>query len=331
VAIGSAESPFALQQKGSEKMGKFGGFESRNHGFGKQLAYAGRQAIQDRYAGGHYGSVRSHSERWADFASWAKAQGINDARRLTVEHVAAYGRDLADRDLAIATIQNRLSTVNTTLEQMRGDRALRVSPAEIAGERSNVREAAPATSERDTYTTAMAALDRAGHDRAAATLALARQTGMREREAIMQDLRRLQREAKAHGQINVTDGTKGGRTADRWVPLTDRGREAIERAVQASPIGSRNLIDPAERYIDARREIDRARDTLKEQGVPGYHDARAAYAAYRYREITGADAPVIAGARQVDRATDREARAIIAHELGHGRTDVTASYLGSSK
>ena len=312
-------------------MGIYGAADSRNHGFGKQLAWAGRQAIADRYGGGHYGSVRSHGERWSDFASWIKEQGINDARRIEREDVERYGRELVDRGLAVATIQNRLSTVNTTLSHMRGDHSLRVSPAAIAGERSTVREVAPATADRDRYGAAISALEAGGHDRAAATLSLARELGVREREAILQSLPRLAREAREHGKVNITEGTKGGRTADRWVTVTERGREAIERAARAAPDGSRNLIAADERYIDARRAIDGARDTLRGEGVPGYHDARAAYAADRYREITGADAPVIAGARQVDRATDRAAREAVAHELGHGRTDVAASYLGSGK
>jgi len=312
-------------------MGKYGSSSARNHGYGKQLGYAGRQALSERYGGGHFATVRSHAERWADFAGWAREQyGIRDARSLSREHVAAYGRELAERGLARSSVQNRLSTVNVTLAQMRGDQALRVSPSEIAGQRSSVREVAPVTADRDTYTSGVEALRAAGHERAASTLELARELGVREREAALLDLPRAAREAR-NGYVNIQEGTKGGRDAPRWVPVTDRGREAIERAARTAPAGSRNLIDPSERYIDTRRSIESARGIMREQGVPGYHDARAAYAVERYRELTGADAPVVAGERRADKATDREAREAIAHELGHGRTDVAAAYLGSAR
>lgn len=312
-------------------MGRFGGYEARNHGFGKQLEFAGRNAIRDRFGGGHYGSVRAHSQRWGDFASWAREHGIRDARRLEREHLRSYGRELLARGLGVATIQNRLSTVNTTLEHMRGDRSLRISPSEIAGRRVNVRHVAPATYDRAIHERAISALERAGAHRAAAVLDLARATGMREREAIRADLSRLTREAKRDGRINIKEGAKGGRTAPRWVPASKAVRGALERAHAASPTGSRNLIAPHEKYTDARATVDGARGTLREAGVPGFHDARAAYAAERYREITGAEAPVIAGGRQVSKEIDRGARDKIMHELGHSRRDVGVSYLGSSK
>jgi hypothetical protein len=48
-------------------MGKIGG--ARNYGFGKQMAWAGRQAVADRYGEGHFAScifrpiVNTHSGR----------------------------------------------------------------------------------------------------------------------------------------------------------------------------------------------------------------------------------------------------------------------------
>ncbi len=41
--------------------------------------------------------------------------------------------------------------------------------------------------------------------------------------------------------------------------------------------------------------------------------------------------PVIAGQRLANRPIDHHARAQIARELGHGRIDVTAAYIGSAK
>ncbi|MBI3774834.1 MAG: integrase, partial [Gammaproteobacteria bacterium] len=57
-------------------------------------------------------------------------------------------------------------------------------------------------------------------------------------------------------------------------------------------------------------------------------DLRAAYACERYEQITGHPAPVVAGERQANKHDDQTARQIIAQELGHGRIDVAAAYLG---
>ncbi|WP_257903286.1 integrase domain-containing protein, partial [Pseudomonas sp. Colony2] len=64
------------------------------------------------------------------------------------------------------------------------------------------------------------ALSERGQQRVAAIVLLARETGMRLREAILADLPRLQREVRQLGKINIQDGTKGGRSgasAPRWI------------------------------------------------------------------------------------------------------------------
>ncbi len=65
-------------------------------------------------------------------------------------------------------------------------------------------------------------------------------------------------------------------------------------------------------------------------GIRGFHDLRAAYACDRYQQLTGYAAPAVVGARLADRETDVSARKIISAELGHGRIDVVAAYVGSA-
>ncbi len=61
---------------GQVSMGLYGGGEARNHGWGRSMSYAGRQALDARYAGGHFGTVATHAERWDAFCGWAKEQGV---------------------------------------------------------------------------------------------------------------------------------------------------------------------------------------------------------------------------------------------------------------
>lgn len=39
----------------------------RNFGYGRQLSYAGRQALEDLFAGGHFATVKAHCDRWQAF------------------------------------------------------------------------------------------------------------------------------------------------------------------------------------------------------------------------------------------------------------------------
>ena len=155
---------------------------------------------------------------------------------------------------------------------------------------------------------------------------------MRSEEATKADLGRLSQEASRLGKVNVLEGTKGGRSAPRWVPVTADGRVAIQAALDARPAGSRNLLAPGESYAAWRSgELRDGREILHGHGAKGFHDARAAYACQRYKELTGHEAPAVAGHRGADRGADRAARAVIARELGHGRADVCRAYVGSSR
>ena len=68
-------------------------------------------------------------------------------------------------------------------------------------------------------------------------------------------------------------------------------------------------------------------------GIHRVHSHRHQYAQTRYQEITGWAAPTAGGPRWTEltpaqRETDREARFVISGELGHGRLEIVAVYLG---
>ena len=314
-------------------MAIYGSINDKNHGYGRRMDYAGKKVLESHFGGGHYSSVASHSERWAAFCDWTKEIGIRDMRQLTPEHVSQYAAKMKGDGLAIATMHNRVSTINVVLTHAREGQWQKISPRDMVGEsRSQVRTKAPALLDRDAYSAALSDLKAAGLDRAAAALGLARELGMRSEEASKADLERLVREADRLGRIDVQEGTKGGRDAPRWVPVTEAGREAIQAALAARPEGSRNILAPGETYRAWREgELRAGRDLLHGHGARGFHDARSAYACERYAVLTGHQAPAVTGTRGADRPTDRAARAVIAAELGHGRADVARAYVGSSR
>lgn len=314
-------------------MGLYGSIDSRNHGYGRAMSHAGTQVLRERCGGGHFASVATHSDRWAAFSDFAKTEDIRDMRDITTEVVAAYAEAMREQGLAVSTMQNSISTINVVLGHAREGAWTAISPRAMVGaSRTQVRTEAPATLDRERFSAAQSDLRAAGLERSAAVLGLARELGMRSREAVLADLSRLAKEATKYGAANVQDGTKGGRTAPRWVPVTPAAQAAIAAAIAARPGGSQNLLAPGESYKSWRAgELRAGRAILHEHGIKGYHDARAGYACERYTQITGHQAPAVAGQRAATKAADQAARTTIAQELGHGRRDVVRSYVGSSR
>jgi len=316
--------------------------DGRNFGYGRQLSYAGQQALKDMFGGGHYGTVKAHCDRWLAFVKWCRSKqgpGINDARQIdrkVLADYAAYLRDVVGRgDLAVSTAQNRLSSVNRTMAALRGDQCVKLpSPSKALGmQRTAVRQLVPQGQDREQVKQIVDALCSHHHPRPAAIVLLARATGMRLREAILADLPRLSREANGLGRINIQDGTKGGRagaSAPRWIVVDDHIRDALGFAREVSPEGSRNMIAPTESYLDFLQDVVRpTRDILHAHNLKGFHELRAAFACERFEQITQHRAPINGGhCCQVDSRLDREARKQISYELGHGRIDVVAAYIG---
>ncbi|QJI18741.1 MULTISPECIES: integrase domain-containing protein [unclassified Pseudomonas] len=316
--------------------------DGRNFGYGRQLSYAGPQALKDLFGGGHYGTVKAHSDRWQAFVRWCRSEdgpGFNDARQIDRQTLRDYAEHLRHHveqgELAITTAQNRLSSVNRTMAALRGDQYVKVaSPSKALGmRRTSVRHSVPQGQNHDHLKRIVNVLCEHQQSRAAAIAQLARATGMRLREAILADLPRLKREAEQFGKINIQDGTKGGRSgasAPRWITVNDHIRGALAFANHVSPDGSRNLLAPNETYLDFQRGIVRpARNILHQYNLKGFHELRAAYACERYEQITHHPAPIKSGhCYQLDRRLDQDARVQISYELGHSRIDVISAYIG---
>ncbi len=311
-------------------MGKVGG--EKNFGYGKQMAWAGKNALADRYGDGHYGTQAAHSERWQQFCEYAHEQGMRDVRQVTEALVTAYGEALQQRvvaeEMAVSYAQNLISSVNVVLEVMRGDSSLRVSPSEMVGDRNSVRQEAPAGLEQERLQQAVSGLRDRGEARVAAVAELARELGLRFREASLLDACSALQQAENKGAVNITEGTKGGRghVVDRWVPVLPLATAVLQRAAELQG-NNRNLVPEGSSYAQWREHAYHAWSKVsRDADLKGFHDLRAAYACERYEQLTGHPAPVVAGERD-----DLAAREIISAELGHGRVDVVSAYVGSAR
>jgi len=249
--------------------------DGRNFGYGRQLSYAGPQALKDLFGGGHFATVKAHSDRWQAFVRWCRSEkdrATTMRGRLIGKHCCTMRiicpQQIEQGDLSIATAQNRLSSVNRTLAALRGDQYVKVpSPSQALGlQRSTIRSVAPQDQDRQHIERISKDLSNQGLHRVCAIVHLARETGMRLREAILADLPRLQREAEQQGRINIQDGAKGGRSgasAPRWITATEQVKSSLQIARNLSPNGSRNLLSRDESYLQFIRQVVRpAREIL---------------------------------------------------------------------
>lgn len=310
----------------------------RNFGYGRQMAWAGKQALRANFGDGRYNTVGSHAERFRHFATWCKEERqLRDAERITREDVEAYCRSLAEQveaeDIKVSYAVNLISSVNVTLASLRGDDKLRVTPSAKVGSRDRARRDPPAGLRQHSVRQCADRLRGEGHARIAATIEVARAFGLRRREASMLNARAALGQAYKRRAINITAGTKGGRghRVDRWVPVTPYTMQVLRRAADAQG-KARNLIEPE---LSLKQWFSRLRHAWTlvrdDYGLKKFHDLRAAYACARYRELTDFAAPVVAGRRIADPGADREARLTIAQELGHGRDEVVKSYVGGTR
>jgi hypothetical protein len=277
-----------------------------------------------------FSSSNTIADRFSHFASFAKSEGVGRMERITPQLVQEYGRGLADQvtagKMSPAYAQNMVSAVNTVMHQVREWKS--VSPTKNCqiATRSHVRDTPPHGIEREQLGRALDALREAGQERGAAAADLARELGLRSKEASLLDTVKALQQAQNRAAVTISEGTKGGRV--REVPIT-RPEQLTALSRAASIQGNdRALIPPSQNWHQWRQgELRNTRQTLQEHTGGGLHDLRAAYACERYEQLTGHAAPVQGGQIQ-DRDADRHAREVISKELGHHRIEVVASYVG---
>jgi site-specific recombinase XerC len=121
--------------------------------------------------------------------------------------------------------------------------------------------------------------------------------------------------------------TKGGKY--REIPIaTAEQRSALDAAKGLAKGVS--LIPARMRYRD---QLNRFRAQCDKAGIGGVHGLRHQYAQSRYEALTGRKCPAAGGpsSKQLtpsQKAQDKAARLTISAEMGHGREQITAVYLG---
>lgn len=303
---------------------------ARNLGLGsRQPSKAGKFALANKNLS--FSSTATIAERWSQFAKFMDKNGIRDMEEVTRLTVIEYGRYLAERitneEISIPYAQNLVSAVNTVMTMAKLGAWDSVSPTKECGipERTNIRTTPPSGLNRDEFYLAIEKLNAYQLPEGQAIAILARELGLRTKEAALLDSSRALLEAKENKYLNITRGTKGGRK--RKVPIiseTQMQALIFSQSVQGKRI---SLIPNGMTWAKFRSEnLRKTREFLQQHGIARLHDLRSAYACERYEQLSGHPAPVLGGKNEGP--LGHMARIKIAAELGHGRIDVTNSYLG---
>ena len=122
--------------------------------------------------------------------------------------------------------------------------------------------------------------------------------------------------------------TKGGRT--REIPIGNAEQRQLIDEAKAVAKGKSLIPSRFATYVDYLKHF---RYECERIGIHAFHGHRHFYAQARYKELTGWECPARGGptSKQLTREQkliDHEARVAISHEMGHGREQITAVYLG---
>ena len=303
---------------------------TKNYGLGyREMGQAGCIALQragDAKKLSHE-SVKKYSLAWGQFSRWAKEHNVKQMERITPDLVKQYGYELAqkadDSEIKSSTAQDRITAVNRVLHLAGRSDWKSISSTKECGiaKRIHIRDGTPDALDRTVYQARLATL---ASPRGVAICELARNLGLRSKEASLLDARKALHQAQESGFIRVKDGTKGGRL--REIEIINKGQmDALQVAAQAQ--GQAPAVMPPDLNWKQWRQGELR--TVRE-AMGGLHELRSAYACERYEAITGHAAPC-AGGQILDKDVDYGARLVISEELGHGRIDVVSEYVGGRK
>jgi len=242
-----------------------------------------------------------------------------EVKSLKPKHVDALVAKYLEEELSAGTIKNRLAALRWWAEKIGKQNVVAKDNAYYGIESrvfvTNVSKARDLDKEL---------LDKINDPYLRISLALQKAFGLRREEAIKFSPDYADR--NTYIRLKST-WCKGGRA--REIPIrTECQREVLRRAHEVAGKGS--LIPSHLKYVQQMHLYER--ETQK-AGLSKLHGLRHRYAQERYQELTGWAAPACGGPKRSElteeqRADDTVARYAITQELGHGREQVTAVYLG---
>lgn len=276
-----------------------------------------------------YSSVSTLLNRLEKFIGFSKAHGVNRLDMVSRDLVISYALFLKESDYSPAYKQNLLSAVNKVMREGYAIYGMQWKTVKASEQRlprrSNVRTRE--TTLKDQLFAAQ--LGMSAH--ASLIAGLARELGLRTKEAALINAKSAYKEAIENHYVTISEGTKGGRK--RIVEIRHTSQIDVLHRASILQGDSASMIPEGITWRDFRNSIlYEGREALKKAGIKDYHTLRASFAADLYEEITNTPAPCNAGGkRTAERDVDEAARQEVSRQLGHGRVDVTVAYLGGRR
>jgi len=287
-----------------------------------KLAYSLKQ-LQARNRDGSFATRNDRARILSLCVAELKEAGFKTRQMVAEDLKGRHVNALLDRwqsdGLATGTIKNRLAAIRWWAEKVdkasilpRDNATLGIGQRKIVGDESK----AVKLSAGD--------LHRISDAHVRLSLELQAAFGLRREESIKFNPSYADKGSKL---VLKPSWTKGGRP--REIPIrTEAQRDVLNRARELAGRGS--LIPPDRNYVQQLRVYEKQ---TARAGLHRLHGLRHEYAQKRYHELTGRLAPSAGGKHSRDltpdeKRADTEARMIISSELGHGREQITAVYLG---
>lgn len=170
------------------------------------------------------------------------------------------------------------------------------------------------------------AVDQLGHERLKVSLELQEAFGLRREESL-----KFQPVFATKGLSDAirlkASWCKGGRT--RLIPITSEHQRTVLAKAHALA-GSGSMIPPDKKYVTW---LSTYKEATRVIGARKLHGLRHGYAQQRFEVLAGFKAPAAGGPTRGEltpeqKQADYRARMQISAELGHGREEITAVYLG---
>lgn len=251
-------------------------------------------------------------------------KNVNQLRSTHIEKLVAHWVDqIKNEELAISTVKNKMTDLRWLADKIDKQNIVKRTNIEYGIEnRQYVNNEINIAKTIDNTE-----LSKISDENIKLSLQLQQEFGLRREEAI-----KFQPEyADKVDRIELKSSwTKGGRA--REIPvLNERQRSLLNRIHEhCQKTGSKSLIPINKSY---KQQLKTYVYQTSKADIRNNHGLRHNYAQERYKALTDRDSPKMGGLtyRQMNTVInqqDYEARMIISRELGHGREEVTAVYLG---
>lgn len=317
---------------------------ARNFGLrSRSIVMAAKNALRER--GGSFATVADNAKRFEHFADYElSTYGVKLLEYVEKEHISVYAKHLSglvkESVISLSTAKNRLSAVNTVMEQARLNRDVWVQPSDYFDKRSYIRTENRAISDTQEKHVRSQLSNHKYADRLLGIQGLTRHMGLRPKEAALINAHMTLSEAEKTGFVTIKLGTKGGKS--RIVEIrNDLQIKALRQAAQAQD-KDRSMIPSEMSWAQWERY---GLKVVRSCGEPGWYGGRHRFAIERYAEHVGVLPPVALGMAhghmhikhisdelgityQTAKKIDQNARLLVSRELGHERVQASNAYLG---